>query len=357
MDRDEPVVLHVGVMGDQPGGMAQVVNEYLSWRLRRSRTLGVLSTTGRHDPWSWARWLKAFITLLRFRFSKQEVLAVFHLSQRGSFIREGSLMAFSGLIGIPSGIHIHGAEFESFSEKYPWLVRWVCSRARIVFCLTDATRGIVEQLIRGGSARRSPRIVMVRNAVTIPIVSIAKEPIILFCGEVGRRKGADVLLEAWDSLATNHPEWTLIIAGPSTTEAGAFHQPPQTEMLGSVSHERALELQSRAAIAALPSRNEALPMFILESMAHRCAVVGTAVGQVEDVLGEGHGVIVPVGDRVALSQALQALITDSSRREETAEKGFQLVAANYSASALRDELEGLWLELRLSPRQWWGAKS
>ena len=63
-------------------------------------------------------------------------------------------------------------------------------------------------------------------------------------------------------------------------------------MLGTVERDEVLRRLSRAAIPVLPSRYEALPMSLLEAMAHGCAVVATPVRQVEELV-DGCGVLLP----------------------------------------------------------------
>jgi len=338
-----PVILHVGNYGEHPGGMAQVVNEYLSWSSDVVEIVGVKSTGGRRDPWSWARWLRSLGVLLIWRARRRRVAAVVHLSQRGSFIREGSLAWFARLLGIPVGVHLHGAEFVQFAARFPRLVRWVCVAAGTVFSLTDESIGVVEQLFRGRNRR--PRLVKVVNAVSVPELTGPKRPVVLFCGEVGPRKGIDVLLEAWRLLDDRHPEWRLRIAGPRAADADTYDVPERVEMIGPLPHHRILALETEAMIAVLPSRHEALPMFLLESMARSCATLGTPVGQVASLLDGETGWLLPVDDAGALARGLDRLMSDDSLCDQLGRAGRDLIVRRFSAQAVQGELERFWLEL------------
>src|SRR5205085_3068749 len=75
-----------------------------------------------------------------------------------------------------------------------------------------------------------------------------------------------------------------------------------------------------AAVAVLPSRAEALPMFLLEAMAAGIPVVATPVGAVADAV-DGAGMIVPIGDHRALEAAISGLLGDPRRADALGRRG------------------------------------
>jgi glycosyltransferase involved in cell wall biosynthesis len=78
--------------------------------------------------------------------------------------------------------------------------------------------------------------------------------------------------------------------------------------IGSEERERTLRT---ATVFALPSREEGLPVALLEAMAHGLPAVVTAVGGIPDVFEEGrHGYFVPPDDPHALADRLRALLED-----------------------------------------------
>src|ERR1700678_1831426 len=72
------------------------------------------------------------------RMPAGEVVHV-HLSERGSFLREGALLALAHRRGLVTVATIHGASFLPFARRYPWLVSAVLRRAALVTCLDQAT--------------------------------------------------------------------------------------------------------------------------------------------------------------------------------------------------------------------------
>ncbi|MFN2492455.1 MAG: glycosyltransferase [Pyrinomonadaceae bacterium] len=111
-------------------------------------------------------------------------------------------------------------------------------------------------------------------------------------------------------------------------------------------------------IVALTSRNEGTPLTLIEAMANSRPVVSTAVGGVVDLLGEAlgqisgaefvvceRGVSVRPNDHVAFSSALARLVTDEKLREETGNRGFEFVKANYSKDRLLRDISRLYSDL------------
>lgn len=339
------VVAHVGLMGEEPGGMAQVVNEYLTWKTPALRTIGVKSTRRRSDPLAVLLSARALAALAVLRLARRRrtrpTVAVFHLSERGSFVREGALLVWAHAIGIPTIAHLHGAIFETFAASRPALVAAVLRRADSVAVLTTGSADTVRRLL-GADAPVS----IVPNAVTVPALVPDKQDLVVFGGEVGLRKGVDVLLEAWQEVGPELTGWTLVLAGPRSADfALPSLLPASTSAVGAITHSALLELLDRAAVAVLPSRNEALPMFLLEAAARGCALIGSRVGQVPQLIGTDAGVLVEPGDAAELAAALRTLTTDRAETMRYGRAARTLVEAEYSATTARRRLEALWIRV------------
>jgi glycosyltransferase involved in cell wall biosynthesis len=94
-------------------------------------------------------------------------------------------------------------------------------------------------------------------------------------------------------------------------------------------------------IFVLNSMYEGMPYIILEAMAHALPIVSTNVEGVLDPLRDG-GILVPVGDVVALDKAVDQLI-DPSRRQEMGTANRHRLEDNYSIDAMIKSLVGLYL--------------
>ncbi|GAA1147872.1 glycosyltransferase family 4 protein [Nesterenkonia lutea] len=330
-----PTVLHIGPQGSIAGGMAQVVNAYLSWTYSRVQLRGSRSTKGKGDRLALFRSAGSVVRITALRIAGGRSVAAVHLSQGGSFLREGTLVRLAQAMGLGVAVHLHGSGFADFARRNPTTVRRVLASADVVLVLTQESETLCRELLPGS------RVVRIPNAVTVPAGLLPKKKVIVFGGAVGHRKGVDVLLEAWGALPELHDTWKLIIAGPPD----GIHidaSVPSCSPLGSIPHAGLMSLLDEASIAVLPSRGEAMPMFVLEAMARRCAVVATDVGQVREVV-EGAGLITPPGDVDALVRALRELAQSDERRAQLADAARDRVERRHDRKILVPVLEDNWL--------------
>lgn len=340
----------VGRHGEVAGGMTQVVNGYLAGGFEDFEVGAISSRDGSTGFRALRLALSAGLRLMRLRDRRRSVVVV-HLSERGSFVREGALLLLASARGFATVAHLHGSEFARFTDAHPRLVSQVLRAADLVLTLSEESSGVARRFVPADAVHLIPNAVAAGSARP-------KEQLVVFGGAVTRRKGVDVLLAAWRELDDRIPGhgWRLVVAGPivdsdvvtevlgrngsdpSDGESGAGN----VEFLGAVGHAALMEMLERSAIAVLPSRDEAMPMFVLEAMARSNAVVSTTVGGIPAVLADGAGVLVPPGNSEELAEALESLITDAGRRDEIAQRAFAAFERTYSAAAVFPRVEEAW---------------
>ncbi len=147
---------------------------------------------------------------------------------------------------------------------------------------------------------------------------------LLFSGVLIPRKGLLNLLEAVAIVRREFPNLRLRIAGLATLPAheaeiresiGRLGLGSNVELLGGLAPERLAEELARAAAMVLVSKQETLPVAILEAMAAGRPVVASPVGGIPHVVAEGEtGYLVPHGDPRALAEKLGRLLADPELR-------------------------------------------
>ena len=90
-----------------------------------------------------------------------------------------------------------------------------------------------------------------------------------------------------------------------------------------------LPLYDAVDLVLLTSSYEGLPVLLLDGLARGIPCVATAVGEVPELLADGGGAVVPVGDLAAMERAVRGLLDPEARRTEGA-RGRAAVAARHS---------------------------
>jgi N-acetylglucosaminyldiphosphoundecaprenol N-acetyl-beta-D-mannosaminyltransferase len=294
------VVHHFGPYLGEVGGMASVIQTLSGDHIGADVTYV-------HSTWSANSRLRTLYWTIGSAFAiarmPRSAVVHLHMAEGGSFVREGGLAVLAGFRRLPTVVTLHGADFDASASQHPWLIRRVLRACGAITCLDRRQVPRIEDLAPKPHVSHVPNPVAIRTEV--PDASTT-EPIVLFAGEVGTRKGADVLSEAWQTVKSALPNAKCIIVGPATSlELG-----PQDglEVRTAASADQIADLIQQCRCVALPSRAEALPMILLEAMASARPFVSTPVGGIPS-LSEG-GLLVPVGDPDALAGALIGLLAD-----------------------------------------------
>jgi colanic acid/amylovoran biosynthesis glycosyltransferase len=92
------------------------------------------------------------------------------------------------------------------------------------------------------------------------------------------------------------------------------------------------------ASSATDEAQEGVPVSLMEAMASLVPVVATDSGGTGELVGAGAGLLVPVGDRAALANALRTVVTDAELRRRLAHAGRRRVADSFDVEVVAAEL-------------------
>lgn len=331
---------NIGGGGSRPGGIAAVIEDYKRWSFENYD----LEVHGTYVPGSRTGSVAAYagaFSFLSFAARKRVGVAHVHLSQRGSFIREGLLLVVCRLRRIPAVATVHGSEFESFANARPALVKAILRLPHSVIVLHAHAASQISGLLP------EQRVVVVPNAAPLDAAPTAAHrrsqtsPLVLFAGEVGRRKGCDVLLAAWPYVHSRMPEARLQLLGAFGADFSPRSLPAGVEAPGPQPRSAVWKRLAEARCAVLPSRAEAFPIFILEAMSWSCPVIATRVAGVPELVGDA-GIIVEAGEAEALAGAILLLLQEPELAEELGRRGSARVARLFAPRRVQVKLESEW---------------
>ena len=334
-----------------PGGMAKIVDyEARYWPAGSDYRLKVLDTFGPGPKWRMPFFfLVATVTLFVDMLMRRVDLVHLNMSERLSICRKLFLASLAHSFRIPVVLHLHGAEFAaSYAKASPlvaFLIRRQMSRCSVVICLGTATAKYVVQHLGLSTAK----IAIVPNGVpdfgklTSKSTNSCR---FIFVGAVSERKGVGTLLEALAQPRLASSNWEATIIGGGDVEQQRSHAQAlgigdRIRFLGAVT-ESVVHAELRLAdVCVLPSKNEGLPLAILEAMSFGCAIVATPVGDVPDAVKPSvTGILTPVGDVQALTTALHRLASDKlycKRLGEGARRSYEVkFSIDYHLSLLKE---------------------
>ncbi|MGD0798157.1 MAG: glycosyltransferase family 4 protein [Acidobacteriaceae bacterium] len=209
--------------------------------------------------------------------------------------------------------------------------------------------GVKRRLLKAGV--REERIRIVRNGIDLRPFAGAEATLrgelggAVVVGLVGRlawEKGVDVFLRAAARVLVEFPQVRFVVVGDGPDRAmlegliGELGIGARVTMLGR--REDMAGVYASLDVMVSASRQEGLPMAILEGMASGRAMVVTAVGEVPKLVEDGQtGVLVAAEDVDALAAGIAGLVRDPERRARLGAAAREMVRAEYSAERMAAE--------------------
>ncbi|WP_346104009.1 glycosyltransferase family 4 protein [Pseudonocardia alni] len=336
------MVQHIGNDPEGQGGIASVIRNTLAIFSEQS-SKGLLAQNlvsyNQSEPSRLRRQIYAVQTLLRFSISRRPDLVHVHLSNRGSLLREGAFLCVARLRRIRATVTVHGSGFVRPSRPTLIATALIVRCANLVHVLDKSYIVTLRLPIA--------KTVVVPNFVHVDtcLATDARSNTIVFVGEVGYRKGIDLLLKAWSVLEADPAlkDWELTIVGPltefgeATIKASALDR---VRLMGPRSNDDARRIIRDSQILVQPSRAEAFPISVCEALGSGCAVIGTEVGGMSSLLRESGQVCVNA-EHSDLANAIRNVAANTEYRRELMRSGWK-----YATSHLSAEVVGaLWLNL------------
>ena len=221
------------------------------------------------------------------------------------------------------------------------LAEWMQGRG------ADRTR--IRVMYTGVRAAQANRLVEVRNQIRSELNIPADVPVIVFAGRICEQKRPAMLAEI---LKVVHDHGLIFRAlvigdgeqrGPLEELFNQYHLTANVQMLGSVSHQRWLDILVASDILLMPSQYEGISIALLEAMAAGVVPVVAKVGGQEEIVSPNAGVLIPHGinELQEYLDAIRRLLSNSTELQQMSKQCKSLAASKLSWEGMIDNFLAL----------------
>ncbi len=273
----------------------------------------------------------------------------------GSVYRKYVLLRLAKLLGARTVVHFHGQFTAEEFARGTLLMRCfhrLCREADRVIVLGDYYRRAFMEVL----GLPEQKLELLANGIPdfAPHVSLPKprapQVQLLFTGELGLRKGTDVLIEALVALAQRSRAWHCTIAGngdaaPYQARIAAAGCGDLVRFVGWLGADEVHRLLADSDIVILPSRAETLPLSLIEGACAGAALIATAVGEVPEVVHDGHNGILVKPDPAEITDAIARLIDDRDALASMQQASRAVYRQRFDLEAFAQGLAGVYRRL------------
>lgn len=340
-----------------PGGISQVILGYArdgvfeKWNIRWIRT---------HVPGGIIRKVSAALhgmCLVIFWMSCGRVELVHtHAAMRGSFWRKSWLVLVARFFSVPVIVHLHGSEMKGFYSSRKrfgkWWIRHTLEHADRVVVLSAGWARYIAEIAPMASVAIIPNY---SPAVPAPVSYVpARKPtgnfVFLFLGALIDRKGIYELLPAFAKLSAEYPDTELWIGGGGeySRVRDMIHerQLNNVKLLGWIDEPTKYQILRNVDAFVLPSKNENLPLALIEAMSAALPIVSTDVGGIPEMLVNGDDAVLVAPGRVdLLYEALKLVRTDKACSRRMSKNALKRYQAEFSPEIGLPKIDALYSEM------------
>ncbi len=174
-----------------------------------------------------------------------------------------------------------------------------------------------------------------RIALRTELAEDPKRPLLVSVGRLSPQKGYADLLKAIDLLRQTHRDAFLAIVGTGRLKDELAVQIRECGLDSNVRllglREDVPQILGAADLYVSASLWEGLPVAVLEAMAAGLPVVATAVGDVPEILKDGRGIVVQVGQPAQLAEAAARLLDNAGEAQRIGRAAREYVSTNHRA--------------------------
>lgn len=341
-----PKVLILATSPQTKGGVTAVISAYQRTSLWRDWQCKWLST---HIDRVW--YIKIWFFIKSY-FSFVFLLPHFdlihiHLSEPASLFRKSVFFMTAKLFRKKIILHFHSfANEKTTAGKFRRFYKYIFKQADLILVLSNSTKRILQVFVDNSvriEVLNNPADIRNPDKVAVELLSPSK-PYILFAGSMTAAKGYADLVHAFIDLASDFPDWKLILAGgdPDISISALIADRNLRDRIifpGWLRGQAKDTIFRAATIFCLPSYQEGLPMAVLDAMVAGVPVITNPVGSLPDFFtDEVHLLYSLPGDNLLLKSQLLRLIQSPDLRKKLSACATDLIIEKFDIKKLHLQL-------------------
>lgn len=250
-------------------------------------------------------------------------------------------------------IPIIACEHTSFNMPYGLKGKFAYIDRRFIYKLANEVTVLTTSDIDNFYVKYLKNVSVMKNPGTFEsellITQEQRRKAVLAVGDLNRIhvKGWDNLIEIFSQISTKHPGWILQFAGSGEQGKNKLIELARNkdvensvQFLGAVSDVK--KLLQNSSVFILTSRNEGLPMALIEAMSQGCACIAfdCKTGPSDIITNNIDGVLVEDQNLDQMSEKLNCLLSDENKRRVLSEKAV-ISSKQFSKNKIIDEWDSL----------------
>lgn len=174
---------------------------------------------------------------------------------------------------------------------------------------------------------------MLRHGFGVPSNAI----LVSYVGYLSRRKGTDILIQAWRRIALEYPSAVLILAGDFSRGGDISREmfeglgSSNVRLLGPLGRRRVADLLRASDLFVFPTLREGFGAALLEAVMSGLPAVASHLGGITDMMVQSgeNGILSPPGDAQSLALAIGTLVHSARMREQMGAKSREIARSFY----------------------------
>ena len=211
----------------------------------------------------------------------------------------------------------------------------------------DGTR--IKVMYSGVRSAQANRLAEVRDLIRTELNIPADFPVIVFAGRICEQKRPAMLAKIFKAAHDHGLKFRALVIGDGDLKAELkallrkYHLTENVLMLGSVPHQRWLDILVASDILLMPSQYEGISIALLEAMAAGVVPVVAKVGGQEEIVSQDAGVLIPHGDNELQEylDAIRRLLANTAELQQMSKQCKAIAASKLSWAGMIDNFLAL----------------